>query len=630
MSRAATIAPLAEGFDAVRGWLADSPRAESPPRTLADEIAARFGLDAFGRNLLLLCAWCALEPEAAPRLVALGGGADPVYPGVGLALARLPGANWQALTAEAPLRQHGLIALSGAGPVTMQSLHLNEAVLFALMGAPALGAESAGLLRPVTAPAALTPGRALLRDDIAARLSLPNLPVLHLLGPDRDGKLAAFAAAAARIGAPCYALDALALPPAQAEIAALARAVDRDLTLTGARLVLLEDDVDEDAPARRFTQTLRAPLAVISTGGLAVGRRPALRLEMPPISAAEQRPVWEAALGEMRGRLNGTLEQMSSTFRVAPELADTIAAELTASAPDGSDTGEDHRLARAAWAACRRAARPRMDDLARRIDSPADWDDLILPPRQKATLQAIVSQVRNRARVYEDWGFGARLHHKGLGVSALFSGPSGSGKSMAGEVIGNALDLDVYRVDLASMVSKWVGETEKNLRRVFDAAEEGGVILQFDEADALFGRRSEVKDARDRHANLEVSYLLQRLEAYRGLCILTTNLRDNIDTAFLRRIRFVVEFRFPGPAEREAIWRGVFPADAPCEGLDFARLAQLNVAGGTIRNVALGASFLAAEQGGAVTMPRLREAARQEFDKIGRSMTDAEIAGWPQ
>ena len=269
-----------------------------------------------------------------------------------------------------------------------------------------------------------------------------------------------------------------------------------------------------------------------------------------------------------------------------------------------------------------------MDDLAQRVETPAQWDDLILPMRQMQVLESIVAQVRNRARVYEEWGFGPRLQMKGLGVSALFSGPSGSGKSMAGEVIGNALDLDVYRVDLASIVSKWVGETEKNLRRVFDAAEDGGVILQFDEADALFGKRSEVKDSHDRHANIEVSYLLQRLEAYRGLCILTTNMRDNIDEAFLRRLRFLVGFRFPGRRERRAIWERIFPTGVPLGVLDYDRLAQLNVPGGSIRNIALGASFLAADRDAAVSMDDIQQAALLEYDKVGRTMTDAERAGW--
>jgi SpoVK/Ycf46/Vps4 family AAA+-type ATPase len=178
------------------------------------------------------------------------------------------------------------------------------------------------------------------------------------------------------------------------------------------------------------------------------------------------------------------------------------------------------------------------------------------------------------------------------------------------------------------VVSKYIGETEKNLRRVFDAADDGAAILLFDEADALFGKRSEVKDSHDRYANIEVSYLLQRMETYRGLAILTTNRKEALDPAFLRRIRFVVEFPFPDAAQRVAIWRGIFPAQTPTEGLRIDRLARLNAAGGHIRNIALGAAFLAADAGEPVRMLHLLQAARNEFAKLERPLTDSEIAGW--
>ena len=289
----------------------------------------------------------------------------------------------------------------------------------------------------------------------------------------------------------------------------------------------------------------------------------------------------------------------------------TVAAELDAAPGDGD-------LGAMAWTACRARARPRMDDLAERLHGARDWDDLVLPPAQARALRAIAAQVRQRAQVYEDWGFGARLGERGLGVSALFAGPSGSGKTLAAEVLGGALDLDVYRIDLSAVVSKYIGETEKNLRRVFDAAEEGCAILLFDEADALFGKRSEVRDSHDRYANIEVSYLLQRLEAYRGLAILTSNLKSHIDEAFLRRLRFVVDFPFPGPAERARIWARAFPPSAPVSALDPARLAQLNVVGGAIRNVAMNAAFLAADAGGPVGMAEVLAAARLEYEKAGR------------
>jgi SpoVK/Ycf46/Vps4 family AAA+-type ATPase len=229
--------------------------------------------------------------------------------------------------------------------------------------------------------------------------------------------------------------------------------------------------------------------------------------------------------------------------------------------------------------------------------------------------------------VYDEWGF-ARKSARGLGISALFVGESGTGKTMAAEVLARELRLDLYRIDLASVVSKYIGETEKNLRQLFDAAEGSGAILLFDEADALFGRRSEVRDSHDRYANVEVSYLLQRMEAYRGLAILTTNMRQALDPAFLRRIRFIVTFPHPDAAQRAAIWRGVFPERTPLDALDYPRLAQLNVAGGHIRNIAMAGAFLAAEAGNPVSMLHLAHAARDEYNKLERSLTDAESRGW--
>jgi SpoVK/Ycf46/Vps4 family AAA+-type ATPase len=195
-------------------------------------------------------------------------------------------------------------------------------------------------------------------------------------------------------------------------------------------------------------------------------------------------------------------------------------------------------------------------------------------------------------------------------------------------VIAAALRLDLYQVDLSQVVSKYIGETEANLRRVFEGAEAGGAVLLFDEADALFGKRSEVKDSHDRYANIEVSYLLQRMESYRGLAILTTNLKSSLDTAFLRRIRFVVQFPFPDAAGRAEIWRRIFPAATPTDGLDFSRLAQLNVSGGNIRNIALNAAFLAADAGEPVRMTHVLRAARGEYAKLEKTLTEAEVAGW--
>jgi SpoVK/Ycf46/Vps4 family AAA+-type ATPase len=199
---------------------------------------------------------------------------------------------------------------------------------------------------------------------------------------------------------------------------------------------------------------------------------------------------------------------------------------------------------------------------------------------------------------------------------------------MAAEVLAAELELDLFRVDLSLMVSKYIGETEKNLRRIFEAAEASGAVLVFDEADALFGKRSEVKDSHDRYANIQVSYLLQRMETYRGLAVLTTNLKASMDTAFLRRLRFIVQFPFPDAAQRAEIWRRAFPPDLPAAGLDVEKLARLDVAGGNIRNIALGAAFLAADAAEPVRMAHLAQAARAEYAKLERPFNEAEVAGW--
>jgi len=298
-----------------------------------------------------------------------------------------------------------------------------------------------------------------------------------------------------------------------------------------------------------------------------------------------------------------------------------------ASGRDASNVLAPDHVSTTVWEACRANARTRMDELAQRIGGTPSWDELILPDPQRQVLRDIAAHVRQRSIVYEQWGF-AKQGTRGLGITALFAGASGTGKTMAAEVLSRELRLDLYRIDLSTVVSKYIGETEKNLRRIFDAAETGGAILLFDEADALFGKRSEVKDSHDRYANIEVSYLLQRMEAYSGLAILTTNLKNALDTAFLRRIRFIVQFPFPDEGQRGEIWRRVFPREAPTEDLRIDRLAQLAIAGGNIRNVALNAAFLAADAQEPVRMSHLLHAARSEYAKLERPLTEAETAGW--
>jgi SpoVK/Ycf46/Vps4 family AAA+-type ATPase len=358
-----------------------------------------------------------------------------------------------------------------------------------------------------------------------------------------------------------------------------------------------------------------------------------LTFEIDQPTAQEQRGLWQAVLGDRAAAMNGQIDALVSQFDLTAPMVRAIGQSVLqqgkppADSPSGTDPGASQRwLMQQLWQTCRGQARPQLEDLAQAIATRATWEDLILPSEQKAILHEIAAHVRQRSTVYNHWGFGQS--GRGLGISVLFAGASGTGKTMAAEVLANALQLDLYRIDLSAVVSKYIGETEKNLRRVFDAAEVGGAILLFDEADALFGKRSEVKDSHDRHANIEVSYLLQRMEAYRGLAILTTNLKDALDQAFLRRIRFTVRFPFPDARQREEIWRRVFPAGVPTEGLKPPKLARLNVAGGNIRNIALNAAFLAADAGEPVKMQHLLEAARSEYIKIEKPLVETEIKGW--
>jgi SpoVK/Ycf46/Vps4 family AAA+-type ATPase len=280
-------------------------------------------------------------------------------------------------------------------------------------------------------------------------------------------------------------------------------------------------------------------------------------------------------------------------------------------------------LAPALWNAARLQGRRALNGLAERIESRATWDELVLPPDRLEVLRDLAGHLRDAWRVNETWGWAAR-NPRGLGATALFSGPPGTGKTLAAEVLAGELSLDLYRIDLSQVVSKYIGETEKNLARIFAAAEDGGAILLFDEADALFGKRSEVKDSHDRYANIEVSYLLQKMESYRGLAVLTTNQKSVLDGAFLRRLRYVLSFPFPDAEARAAIWARVFPAETPRGDLDPRTLALLNLSGGSIRSIALNASYLAASVPEPVQMKHIRRAARREYAKLEKSLTGAE------
>ncbi|HEV8325056.1 MAG TPA: ATP-binding protein [Myxococcota bacterium] len=607
------------------------------PSALAS-LCKAFALSSFERSVLLLAAGIELDSGFGERCAAALGNPRQTYPTFGLALAAFPDAHWSALLPNAPLRRHRLVELSGGDGLTTAPLRIDERILHHLTGLSCLDERLAPIVDPVTETRPLPTSQRLVADRVARALAQGRHGVLQLHGTDAAGKRAVAAAASATARLRLHAVRAADVPTSAHDRISLARLWEREATLAGALLLVDVEDVDTAEATRAASallDTLAVPALVSVREPLAVLRRPSLRIEVPRPGPGEQRALWQVALAPLAGKLNGQVDAVVSQFSLGPaaiqDAGTAVLADLPPDAGDAPDAPAEAARAAAAglllWNACRAQARPRLDDLAQRIESGATWGDIVLPAHQLALLREIAATVRHRARVYETWGF-ARGRARGLGIGALFHGPSGTGKTLAAEVLATELRLDLYRIDLSQVVSKYIGETEKNLRRIFDAAEQGGAILLFDEADALFGKRSEVKDSHDRYANIEVSYLLQKMEAYRGLAILTTNLRDAIDQAFLRRLRIAVEFPFPNAEQRVDIWRLAFPPAAPTDALDVAKLARLNVAGGSIHNIAVRSAFLAAEAGEPVRMAHLLRAARGEYAKLERPLTDSEVAGW--
>lgn len=610
--------------------LREAAHAMSSPSAL-DTLCSIFSLSPFEGRVIVLCAGLELD-SGFPALCAAAQ-RDPrrTYATFSLALAAFPEAHWSALTPAAPLRHWRLVELGSGESLTTSPLRLDERVLHFLAGVEHFDERLAPFVRPVPAAELVPSHRALaehLRTTWSHAQNASLWPVVQLCGEDASGKRAIAAAAGAALGLHVYEMEAAVLPATPSECEALVRLWEREAALSGSALLLecgeIEGDAARENTVTRLVESIRSPILLSSRTRRRLRRRPGVAFDVGRPLPCEQREVWERALGDSRNS-DGVVAALVTQF----DLSTSAIQAACLTVPGGSREKEasPNGVAHDLWDACRLLSRPRLDGLAQRIEPAATWEMLVLPETQKRILREIAMHVRQRSRVYNDWGF-ASLGARGLGISALFAGASGTGKTMAAEVLANSIRLDLYRIDLSQVVSKYIGETEKNLRRVFDAAEEGGAILLFDEADALFGKRSEVKDSHDRYANIEVSYLLQRMESYRGLAILTTNMKEALDPAFLRRIRFVAEFPLPDAAQRAEIWRRIFPAGTPTENLRADLLARLNVAGGNIRNIAMSAAFLAADAGEPVRMSHLLRAARSECRKVEKALTDAEIGGW--
>ena len=590
-----------------------------------EQICLTFSLSTFERDILLFCAGMELDP-CFPSLCALAHADEQRnYPTFSLALEICENTHWSAFLPSAPLRRWQLVEIGTSTALTLSPLKINERILHCLAGLQHLDEKLSQILEPVPEMEVMVESHRKIAYDLAQTCEIAvlsrNTPIIQITGDSLLSQRGIAYQTSEQMGLTLYLLKVSSLPSNIIDLNHFLRLWERESILSGSALLLEIDDYDLSAEKtvllNQLAEKVNTPLIINSRDRVALEKRSLINIDVYKPTAKEQTQLWQDILSDYSAQqFNGYVDKLVCQFNLNALEIESACTTTFSNAPEDPEDVND-----SLWDSCRIQARPRMESLAQRIDPKAAWEDLILPPAQTDTLRAIVAHVKQRAKVYETWGF-AKKSDRGLGISALFSGPSGTGKTTAAEVLAKQLNLDLYRIDLSSVVSKYIGETEKNLRRLFDAAEAGGAILFFDEADALFGKRSEVKDSRDRHANTEVSYLLQRVESYGGLAILTTNLKDNLDDAFLRRLRFIIDFPFPEAREREAIWRRALPREELLSGVDPERLSGLAVAGGSIRNIALNAAFVAAEQGRLITMMDVRRAAELEYDKLERSLGD--------
>jgi SpoVK/Ycf46/Vps4 family AAA+-type ATPase len=625
-----------------------SARAADAPSRL-DQLTAAFGLDRFDLDVLLI----ALAPTLDTRYERLFGYLqDDITrkrPTINLTLDLLTGAGTQRLEQlshfndSAPLFKHRLLeraAETTANKPTLLSHFLvpDETIVAWLLGhyvpRPELGGQ-AQLLRPrIDETDSLLAAENFAELERGLQSNENDWPLAAFYGIDQASQAAAARQVAARLGRSLLQVNlsgivSADLPAVQAVTLAL-----RDARLVGAVPCLLGWDacLSEGAPSAEVLAALcdYADLVIVAGRSAWQARgisrnRPLLWLEFPVPSYSQRRDLWSyfvAPATVSHQALDGLAGQF---FLTAEQIRDAVA-----SARDAAAGRDEDLVAEDLFAAARAHSNPNLAGLARKITSRYKWSDIILPEDQITILHEVVSTVRGRPKVLEEWGVGGKLSAS-AGITILFAGQPGTGKTMAAEVIASELGLDLYKIDLSTIVSKYIGETEKNLERIFNEAQTSNAILFFDEADAIFGKRSEVKDAHDRYANIEVSYLLQRMEQYDGVTILATNLRANLDDAFTRRLHFALDFPFPDETYRFRIWQTLFPPTIPiAPDVDLHVMARrFKLAGGNIRNIIVSAAYLAAADGGAVTMAHLLHGARREMQKMGRLIKEKDLTHAP-
>jgi ATP-dependent 26S proteasome regulatory subunit len=644
--------------------LIDRRRAESL-LSGADIFLARcsqlFGLSRFDEQCLIVCLAAEVDRKFEKLYAYLQDDVTRKKPSVDLVLSLLCQTTEQKIAArsafasQGPLVKYRLLYViddspDHASPLISRTVKIDDRIASFLLGSSQIDSRldaAATLFSPWSEveppPAGVQETRSRLVELLEAHRGVAGQAgkgiVVSFNGPYGSGRRGLARAICSDLGIPLIVADVGKLLTADVPFAEMVWLLGREASLQRAALSLESVDVliADKAHASEMSSLAESIRAFSGLAFLMEGQpwlpqglfdeAPFIRIDFPSPDFKTRRRSWEICL-EGFSPLGGDLDTdaLAGRFRLTQgQIRDAVrAAENLArwrSPDDATVTMED------LFSACRAQTDPKLGALARKIDPKFRWDDIVLPPDQLNQLREVCSQSRHKHTVYTEWGFDRTLS-LGKGLTALFTGPPGTGKTMAAEVVANGLNLDLYKIDLSQVVSKYIGETEKQLCQIFDAAQSSNSILFFDEADALFGKRSEVKDAHDRYANIEVGYLLQKMEEYEGIAILATNLRQNLDEAFIRRVRFIIEFPFPDEEYRRLIWHATFPSEAPLAGdVDFDWLARgIKLAGGNIKNIALAAAFFAAAEEGVIRMSHVVQAARREFQKIGRGWSEEQPA----
>ena len=608
------------------------------------QLAQAFGLTEFDVDALLVCLAPALDLRYEQLYGFLQDDVTRRQPMVNLILDLLCEPTPERLhkierfTSDAPLFKYHLLV-----PVTdshnsqphmlSQMLRVSEAVVMWLLGryqSPAELGSQAILSQPV-----LSGADGLLLQEMQSSIenSIDDQALLVFYGVNQIGMRAAARFVASKLGRMLLTVNLAGSVTTEVSALQATRLALRDARMTGALLCLTDWDVtlSEDSPdAVLFSELCAHPDIVLITGTrlwqtrLVERDRNIIWLEFQLPGYAQREAIWQYYVGD---RLQADKEPidingLAGQFVLGPsQIRDAVT-----NAVDVAKQKQEPLSNRLLFAAARAQSTPALGNLARKLNPRYTWTDIVLPIDQVEMLQELVKQVRGRPFVLEQWGLGKKLTASN-GITVLFAGPPGTGKTMSAEVVASELGLDLYKIDLSTIVSKYIGETEKNLDRIFSEAESSNAILFFDEADAIFGKRSEVKDAHDRYANIEVSYLLQRMEGYNGVTVLATNLRANLDDAFTRRLQFAIDFPFPDEVYRLQIWETLFPPQVPVDkAVDFKIMAKrFRLAGGNIRNIIVSAAYLAASDGGVVTMSHLMHGARRELQKMGRLVNEKDL-----